>query len=258
MTWVRVLLRVILITRWIIWGFWRSSKAHISALRANPVSADAQQLVQFWFAQALRVMNVTVHIHGEWRGAPRLVACNHISWLDILVLGSAMPVVFLSKEEVNHWPVIRRLAHAGGTLFIKRGTSGAVRHSIEEIARAANRGQSVLVFPEGTTGEGDQVMHYHPRLFAAAIEQNIPVQPVALQYPHQAGINPAVPYTGNTWLITSLWRILSCVEIHAEVHIGEEIDPGQMERRELASRARAFTARAIKEEQERPWLPESG
>ena len=244
----RVLVRLIRISRWIIWGLWHGGGDHVRALNASPVCPDAQDRVQFWFTQALHAAGVTVRTFGNWSGSPRLVACNHISWLDILVLGSTMPIVFLSKKEISHWPVIRRLAHAGGTLFIKRGTAGAARHSIDEIARALTRRQSVLVFPEGTTGEGRSVMHYHPRLFAAAIEQQIPVQPVALRYPHSQGINPAIPYTGKIWLITSLWRVLSCAEVRAEVHWGEAIMPDQqMERRELADQAHAFTARVVEE-----------
>jgi len=245
MKWIRVPIRLGRLLRWVIWGLWHGRKSHIQALHQTPPEGAAQQRVQFWFAQALRAMNVSVSVQGQWSGAPRLLTCNHISWLDILVLGSVMPIVFLSKEEIRHWPVIRRLADAGGTLYIQRGSIGAARHSINEISQAFERQQSVLFFPEGTTSGGHKVTRFYPALFTAAIDRQVPVQPVALRYPHPEGVNPAVPFIDKTWLSTSLWRILGCAEIRAEVHLGEVIDSGQMECRELANQAHDFVAQVV-------------
>ncbi len=221
-------------------GMVEGSQEHIRALASTPSSAEAQARNQDWFRRVLACLNVQVSVHGKLADAPCLVVCNHISWLDILVLGSAAPVVFLSKVEIARWPLISRLARAGGTLFIQRGGEGAARHSIDEMRKAFARRQSVAIFPEGTTGEGRVALPFHPRLFAAAIESGTRVQPVALRYPHSRGVHPKVPYIGRQTLVASILGILGCRSIQAEVTLGPPIDPEGLERRRLADQARAF------------------
>ena len=155
------------------WGLVHGNAKHLRALKSTPPDPEAQQKNQEWYRRVLACLNIRVSVTGQPAEAPCLVVCNHISWLDILVLGSAVPVAFLSKAEVAQWPLISRLSRAGGTLFIQRGGEGAARRSIEGIRKAFKRQQSVAVFPEGTTGKGHTVLPFHPRLFAAAIESGV-------------------------------------------------------------------------------------
>lgn len=222
------------------WGLVHGNAKHLRALKSTPPDPEAQQKNQEWYRRVLACLNVQVSVAGQPAEAPCLVVCNHISWLDIMVLGSAVPVAFLSKAEVAQWPVISRLSRAGGTLFIKRGGEDAARRSIEGIRKAFKRQQSVAVFPEGTTGKGHTVLPFHPRLFAAAIESGAHVQPVALRYPHPEGVHPEVPYVDQQTLVASILGILGCSTIQAEVHVGPAIDPGGLDRRHLADRAREF------------------
>lgn len=228
------------------------SAAHLRGMASHPPEPAAQQEVQRKFRQFLECLNVRVAVHGTWAGAPCLVVSNHISWLDILVLGSAVPVVFLSKEEVRRWPLIGSLADAGGTLYIKRGSEGAARESIEAIGKALRRRQSVAIFPEGTTSVGREVLRYHPRLFAAAIENRIAVQPTALCYPHPDGAHPLVPFVDDDALVPSLWKVLGCRRVDAEVHLGAAIDPAGLDRGQLAAQARAFTEGVVEGDRRGP------
>lgn len=229
------------------WGLVHGNAKHLRALKSTPPDPEAQQKNQEWYRRVLARLNVQVSVTGQPAEAPCLVVCNHISWLDIMVLGSAVPVAFLSKAEVARWPVISRLSRAGGTLFIQRGGEGAARRSIERIQKAFKRQQSVAVFPEGTTGKGHIVLPFHPRLFAAAIESGVHVQPVALRYPHPEGVHPEVPYVDQQTLAASILGILGCSSIQAEVHIGPVIDPGGLDRRHLADRAREFVVGIVEE-----------
>ena len=113
------------------WGLVHGNAKHLRALKSTPPDPEAQQKNQEWYRRVLARLNVQVSVTGQPAEAPCLVVCNHISWLDIMVLGSAVPVAFLSKAEVAQWPVISRLSRAGGTLFIQRGGEGAARRSIE-------------------------------------------------------------------------------------------------------------------------------
>ena len=237
---VRGLWRLLRLLYMIGWGLSNGNAKHLRAIRATPPNPEAQEKNRSWFKRLLVCLNVRVSVSGQLAEAPCLVVCNHISWLDIAVLGSIMPVAFLSKAEVARWPVISRLARAGGTLFIERGGEGAARHSIEGIRKAFKRQQSVAIFPEGTTGRGNVVSPFHPRLFAAAIENGMQVQPVALRYPHPEGAHPKVPYVDEQSLVANIWGILGCASIQAEAFIGPAINPGSLDRRHLADQAREF------------------
>ena len=229
----------------IAWGLWHGGAEHARAIRATPPDPWAQERSQAWFGRVLDCLGVRVAVSGRMTETPCLVVCNHISWLDILVLGSLLPIVFLSKAEVGRWPAVARLAHAGGTLFIERGRAGAARNSIMEIRRALDRQQSVAVFPEGTTSWGDSVRAFHPRLFAAAIESGRPVQPVALRYPHPEGVHPKVPYVDEQSLVANILGLLGCASVKAEVCLGPTLHPGDMARRQLADQAREFVAGVV-------------
>lgn len=228
-------------------GLMHGNAKHFRALKSTPPDPEAQQKNQAWCRQVLACLDIRVSVTGQAAEAPCLVACNHISWLDILVLGSAMPVAFLSKAEIARWPLISRLSRAGGTLFIKRGREGAAQRSIKSIRNAFKRQQSIAVFPEGTTGKGHTVLPFHPRLFAAAIESEVHVQPVALRYPHPEGVHPKVPYVDQQTLAASVLGILGCSSIQAEVFIGPAIGPAGLDRRHLAERAREFVVGVVEE-----------
>ena len=241
----RALRRAVRLLGLLAWALRHGDARHIAELAAAPPEPAADARVRGWYRRVLDCIGVRVAVRGESPREPCLVVGNHISWLDILVLGSALPVVFLSKSEIGRWPVIGRLARAGGTLFIARGRAGAARRSIDEIGRALGRGQSVLVFPEGTTGDGRRVGRFYPRLFAAAVESGRPVRPVALRYPHPQGVHPKVHYTGRDLLVPSVLRVLGCRDLRAEVRIGAPLAAAGRERRELAAAARAAVAAAV-------------
>ena len=224
----------------LVWAFAVGNVKHLRALKATPPDLAAQRKSQWWFKHLLSCLNVQVSVSGQPAEAPCLVVGNHISWLDIAVLGSVMPVVFLGKGDIIRWPVISRIARTGGSLFIERGTDGAARQSIVKMKKAFKRQQSVAIFPEGTTGMGQTVLAFHPRLFAAAIESKTRVQPVALRYPHPKGVHPKVPFVDKESLVSNIWGLLGCRSIQAVMSVGPVIDPEGLDRRHLADRAREY------------------
>lgn len=178
----------------------------------------------WWRARIGRILGLDISVAGDPIPGPALWVSNHISWIDIAVLGSQFPVSFLSKSEVRHWPVLGWLAARAGTLFIQRGIQGGAHVATEEITWHLIRGRRVILFAEGTTTRGDQVRPFHPRLFASAIRAEVPIQPIALRYspagekaqgpvsPH-----PTVPFVDNDTLLAHLWRVLG--ESRIGVHL---------------------------------------
>ena len=134
---------------------------------------------------SLRLMGLRVARRGTpMRGRGAMVA-NHASWLDILVLNSGVPLVFVSKAEVAGWPGIGWLARATGTLFISRDRA-ATQAQTQALATRLRRGERPLFFPEGTSTDGLQVLPFKTPLFQAfldpALPQGLQVQPVSVRY----------------------------------------------------------------------------
>lgn len=189
-----------------------------------------QGLVKWWLGKVPRILGFQVTVKGEPAPQPVLMVSNHISWLDITLLGGAANPRFLSKYEVRQWPVVGWLAAKSGTLFITRGKAGAAAQASATILQALQGGRTALLFPEGTTTTGEDVRTFHARLFAPAFDANVPVQPVALRYPGADGQpNPLVPYVGDQSLGENLKAILGEKELYAEIHF---LPPVQVEGRD--------------------------
>lgn len=143
-----------------------------------------------------------------------LWVANHISWMDIAVLGS-QGVGFLSKSEIRQWPVIGWLGEKSGTVFIKRGGKNAAQLATAAIAnKIISGGDSILVFPEGTTSSGENVRRFHARIFAPALDHQLLVQPIAVQYLDDNGkIHPKASWNNQSFF-SNLLGVLAQAKIH--------------------------------------------
>ncbi|WP_407276712.1 lysophospholipid acyltransferase family protein [Halothiobacillus sp. DCM-1] len=183
-------------------------------------SAEQQTLiVQRWLAAVPGLIGVEVRHNNpppsESGGA--LWVANHISWLDIPLLGGLAPgVVFLAKEEIRRWPIIGALATGAGTQYLQRGRGSEAAY--QAITAGLASGKRVVIFPEGTTTRGDQVRRFHPRLFQAVLDHPAPIQPIAIRYQDASG-SPArsAAYIDDDSFLGSLWRVLTARQLVAEV-----------------------------------------
>ncbi|MEJ2388486.1 MAG: lysophospholipid acyltransferase family protein [Chromatiaceae bacterium] len=123
-------------------------------------------VVRWWHRRLCRALELKVRVTGELAERALLVA-NHISWLDIHVLGGQGQIGFLSKAEVRDWPLIGWMAETAGTLFIARGGNQA-GELVQQIADHIRSKGRLAIFPEGTTTDGTSIKRFHPRLFGAA------------------------------------------------------------------------------------------
>jgi 1-acyl-sn-glycerol-3-phosphate acyltransferase len=181
-------------------------------------------LVRVWSRQMLAIMGVTLEVRGKPPAhGPVLLVANHISWLDILVMDAAHPARFVSKADVKQWPVLGALITGAGTLYIERASRRDAMRVVHQMAAALTAGDTLAVFPEGTTHDGRTLLPFHANLIQAAISAHAPALPVALQYLDAASgaVSDAPLFVGETTLLQSVWRTLRADGMQACVHFGE-------------------------------------
>lgn len=203
--------------------------------------------VQWWSAKVLRLAGIRLTVHGVPRPGAVLIVANHVSWLDIAVIHAACGHArFVSKADVLRWPVLGWLIRAVGTLFIERERKRDAVRVVHEVAAALQRGETVAVFPEGTTGAGAQVLPMHGNLLQAAIAAEVPVQPVALRY-HEPGLrfSTAAPYIGQMTLVASIWRVVTARGLAVDLQFLPPEGSTHADRRALAEHLRQQLQQAL-------------
>jgi 1-acyl-sn-glycerol-3-phosphate acyltransferase len=193
-------------------------------------------VVSWWHDRLLQILGVEVEVRGEMPSAGLLVS-NHVSWLDIEVLGALTHTRFLSKHEVREWPVVGWLAAAAGTLFIKRG-GGQAGSIADTISRHIDRRGLLTLFPEGTTTDGREVRPFFSRLFGAAVESRAIVVPVCLRYHVDGEFDPLAPYTDDQNLFANLFGLMRRAETRVQVTFLPALNPAGKDRKTLAEEAR--------------------
>jgi 1-acyl-sn-glycerol-3-phosphate acyltransferase len=193
--------------------------------------------VGWWSARMLGVLGIGLQASGTPRGGPVLIVANHVSWLDILAINAVQPARFVSKADVRHWPFLGYLVACGGTLFIERERKRDALRVVHQIAAALKAGETVAVFPEGTTGDGRGVLPFHANLLQAAIATETPVQPFVLRYSDaHTAFSAAGSYVGDTSLVASLWSAARADRLCAHVRVLSPEGTRHLDRRALAEK----------------------
>jgi len=247
--------RLLRVAGFLIVGTWRARR--FSTLP----EPERQEAVRAWLAAAAGALGVDIRVRGRERldalgDQSQLWLPNHISWLDIPVLGSLAPgAVFLAKSEIRRWPVIGGLAVLGGTEFIERGRGS--ESAREAVGHGLDRGHRMVVFAEGTTSDGMRVRRYHARLLGPAVERKTPVVPIAIRYRDANGRRTTAPaFVDNEGILASLWRVASTPGIQVVLDVLEPLWPTADESRSsLAARARHAVATRVEQEGNDPTGP---
>lgn len=197
-----------------------------------------------WAHGLLRALGLRLQAQGSPRPGAKLIVANHVSWLDIMAIHAVCPQArFVSKADVQRWPLVNRLVDAAGTLYLERDKRRDALRVVHQMAEALAAGQTVAVFPEGTTSDGRTLLPFHANLLQAAVATATPVQPVALRYADAAQpISEAARYVGNVTLARSLWWLACGEGLVVHVHLLPAIGSRHAERRALAARVREAIA----------------
>jgi lyso-ornithine lipid O-acyltransferase len=180
-----------------------------------------------------------------------LVVSNHVSWLDIVVLGGLVPLSFVAKSEVAGWPVIGTLARLQRTIFVDRVRRSATADIARCMGHRLVAGDTIVLFGEGTTGDGNRVLPFRPALLAAVREAMsasgaaaapILMQPLSIAYSALDGLplgradRPSVAWYGDMSFGSHLARLLSIGPIDVTLRFAEPFEVADGDRKTLARR----------------------
>lgn len=205
----------------------------------------AHRTIRLWSNLLLKVFGFTVHRRGVALHDPVLFVANHTSWLDIVLLHSQRAACFVAKAEIARWPLVGWMAARGGTIFHRRGNNHSLASVMAVMVERLREGRAVAVFPEGGTGHNGVLRVFHARIFQAALDAEVPVQPVALRFARQgrrvidAGFREGESFMGN------FLRLLGDPPLDVEVHFLEPVAVSADGRRRMAETARERIALAL-------------
>jgi 1-acyl-sn-glycerol-3-phosphate acyltransferase len=184
---------------------------------------------RFYHRQCCRILGLAVHPIGHPTEArPVLFAANHISYLDITVFGSLIAGSFIAKNEVARWPLFGWLARLQRSVFISREVRSAAEQR-DSIASRLAANEALILFPEGTSGDGNRVLPFKSALFSVANRPAagpVTVQPVSIAYTRLDGmpigrrLRPLFAWYGSMAMAPHLWTVLGLgtIEIVVEFH----------------------------------------
>uniref|UniRef100_A0A7V5CTW6 1-acyl-sn-glycerol-3-phosphate acyltransferase n=1 Tax=Acidobacterium capsulatum TaxID=33075 RepID=A0A7V5CTW6_9BACT len=196
-----------------------------------------------WMHHSCRRVARALHLEIASEGRPPvagLITSNHLSYLDVLAYASVMPCVFVSKADVLHWPVFGMLARFGGTLFVNRERRTAVESVSRQMEAVLAEGLPLVLFPEGTSTDGSEVLPYFPSLLEAAIRVRAPITPAAVSYASPGRAESGFCYYGDVSFLPHLRSLLRVPRAEARVRFGPTMQ-GFPDRKQAARELRAHT-----------------
>jgi len=196
-----------------------------------------ERIIQFWCKKLLSIFDIRVEVSGldyHLRSQKKyLIVSNHISWMDIIVIQSIKPSIFVAKSDVASWPLFGWVAQMTGTIFIKRDKVSDIKKALKKIKRRLVK-RSVCIFPEGTSTNGRYVLPFKSNLFQSSIDTNKSILPLCLRYEQNNIYSDKVAFIDDMSLVDSIIRIKQERDIKAVVEILQPIRP-RFNRKELAS-----------------------
>ena len=181
-------------------------------LKSAPTAA---RLFPHWYHKRVcAILGIAIKIRGPVPSQAVLLISNHVSWADITVLSACLPLSFVAKREVADWPFFGALAKLQRSVFVdrdRRHTTGSEKNAITERLLG---GDTVVLFPEGTSGKGNSLLPFKSSYFGAVEGVDIAIVPVTLAYTARDGLplshrqRPEIAWYGDMALLPHLWHFL--------------------------------------------------
>ena len=182
------------------------------------------KIVQIFHKSILWLINININVIGNPSKNKKgiLYVSNHLSYIDIPILGSLIPGKFVAKSEISDWPIIGFLCKIGNTIFIKRNI-GYLKKNKTLIKNQINNGENILLFPEGTTSDGLRVLDFKSSMFFSLEREDLIIQPVVIKYktvnglPINRYIMPMIAWYGDMELKHHILNVVNSFSISATI-----------------------------------------
>jgi lyso-ornithine lipid O-acyltransferase len=203
------------------------------------------KIIRWWSTKLLRIFGLRSVRIGQPLPDPVLFVANHTSWTDIELLHSQRAACFVAKAEIASWPLVGWLAANGGTIFHRRGSNHSLSTVMQVMVERLRANRSVAVFPEGGTGYNGVLKVFHARIFQAALDADVPVQPVALRFARGGQRIIDAGFRENESFAQNILRLLGGAPMDAEVHFLTPVPAAPDARRRMAELSRERIAAAL-------------
>lgn len=209
--------------------------------RMRKRSRDTQRVwIQKHFVQFVhrthRIMGMRIQWEGDLPQQAAVIMGNHRSYADAILFPVQLPVAFVARKESKSWPIIGWGATVIGTIWVDRKDKNSRRNTRLAVRERLSEGTAVILFPEGTTHLGPDLLEYRPGMFYTCAEEGFAVVPVALEYR-----DPNIAWVGNTWFIPHAFRHFGARHIDVAVRFGEPMTASDGET--LRTQVRDWTAK---------------
>jgi lyso-ornithine lipid O-acyltransferase len=226
----------------------------VQALLLRMGSRGARTFPHWYHRQVCRLLGIRIHLDGAVvRDRPVLLVANHTTWLDIPVLSAVAPVSFVAKKEVGTWPFVSSLARLQRSVFVDRTRRTAVGQAAGEILTRLAQGDTIVLFAEGTSSDGNRVLPFMTSLFAAAkpsgestAAPDAVVQTLSAVYTRLHGIplgradRPGVAWYGDMEMRSHAWSLLRAGPLDVQIRVGPPVPLASFtDRKELARHSEA-------------------
>lgn len=205
----------------------------------------AHRAIRWWSGNLVRIFGVRLLRRGEPLPGGVLLVSNHRSWLDIELIHSQRMACFVAKREIEGWPLIGWLARQAGTIFHQRGSTESLSGVSGTMVERLREGRAVAVFPEGGIRPGNRVHTFHARIFQAAIDADVPAQPVALRATRNGQPTAALSERPREGFFACFLRVLGERRTQVEVIFLDPVRADGSGRRRMADSCRGQIAAAL-------------